>query len=224
MEISIEAGRAPRGSGAWSLLGRMLARAADGAFTLAADGEIVSWNDAAEAILGYADRDVVGRRCCDLLHAWDERGWRRLNCHGCHVRMLVRDGDPVQSFDAEVRHKDGRRIRLHVSTLVMTNGSRTHDPSTVHLFHEATWSRDLPSGRAEPARDSALAASVPRLLTPRQTEVARLLTAGATSRTIAKRLNVSTATVRNHVQHILVKLGAHSRLEVVAYVLRHQLL
>jgi two-component system nitrate/nitrite response regulator NarL len=54
--------------------------------------------------------------------------------------------------------------------------------------------------------------------------VVRLLTAGATSRTIAKRLNVSTATVRNHVQHILVKLGAHSRLEVVAYALRHQLL
>jgi DNA-binding CsgD family transcriptional regulator len=211
----------------------MLALAADGAFTLAPDGEIVSWNEAAEAILGYADRDVVGRRCCDLLHAGDHnagdhagdgRGWRRPACHGCHVRTLVRNGDPVQSFDAGIRHKDGRRIRLHVSTLVVPNGGRTDDRSTVHLFHEATWPRDLPDGRAEPARDSAPAASAPRLLTPRETEVVRLLTAGATSRTIAKRLNVSPATVRNHVQHILAKLGAHSRLEVVAYVLRHRLL
>jgi two-component system nitrate/nitrite response regulator NarL len=107
---------------------------------------------------------------------------------------------------------------------VVPNGGRTDDRSTVHLFHEATWPRDLPDGRAEPARDSAPAASAPRLLTPRETEVVRLLTAGATSRTIAKRLNVSPATVRNHVQHILAKLGAHSRLEVVAYVLRHRLL
>jgi DNA-binding NarL/FixJ family response regulator len=33
---------------------------------------------------------------------------------------------------------------------------------------------------------------------------------------IAKRLFVSHATVRNHVQHILAKLGAHSILESIA--------
>jgi DNA-binding NarL/FixJ family response regulator len=62
---------------------------------------------------------------------------------------------------------------------------------------------------------------VTRSLTARETEVVRLLTTGATSHAVAARLNVSTATVRNH---ILVKLGVHSRLEVVACVLRHQLL
>jgi DNA-binding NarL/FixJ family response regulator len=35
---------------------------------------------------------------------------------------------------------------------------------------------------------------------------------------------VSPATIRNHVQNILGKLGAHSRLEAVAYANRHRLI
>jgi PAS domain S-box-containing protein len=204
-------------------LHQMLARAADGAFAMAADGKIVFWNRAAEGILGYSESEAVGRRCCDFLHAWDERG-RPLDCRGCHVMTLVRKGDPVQNFDVQIRHKAGRRIRINVSTLVVPDGRRADNPLTVHLFHHATPPRDLRGYPAEPRSEAALAASMPRPLTARETEVVRLLTAGATSRVVAERLNVSTATVRNHVQHILVKLGAHSRLEVVAYVLRHQLL
>jgi two-component system nitrate/nitrite response regulator NarL len=41
---------------------------------------------------------------------------------------------------------------------------------------------------------------------------------------MAERLHVSPATVRNHVQHILAKLGLHSRLEAAAYATRHRLL
>jgi DNA-binding NarL/FixJ family response regulator len=33
-------------------------------------------------------------------------------------------------------------------------------------------------------------------------------------------LFLSQATVRNHIQHILAKLGVHSRVEAVAYALR----
>jgi two-component system nitrate/nitrite response regulator NarL len=35
---------------------------------------------------------------------------------------------------------------------------------------------------------------------------------------------VSPATVRNHVQNVLAKLGVHSRLEAVAYANRHRIL
>ena len=47
---------------------------------------------------------------------------------------------------------------------------------------------------------------------------------GANTRVIAERLHVSSATVRNHVQNILGKLGAHSRLEAVAWATRHRML
>jgi two-component system nitrate/nitrite response regulator NarL len=41
---------------------------------------------------------------------------------------------------------------------------------------------------------------------------------------VAERLHVSRATIRNHVQNILAKLGVHSRLQAVAFATRHRLL
>jgi two-component system, NarL family, nitrate/nitrite response regulator NarL len=57
-------------------------------------------------------------------------------------------------------------------------------------------------------------------LTRRELDILRLLAAGA----MAERLHVSPATVRNHVQHILEKLGVHSRLEAAAFATRYRLL
>ena len=52
-------------------------------------------------------------------------------------------------------------------------------------------------------------------LTPRQHEVLRLLGQGLTTGEIADRLVCAHATVRNHVQAILVRLGCRSRLAAV---------
>ena len=41
---------------------------------------------------------------------------------------------------------------------------------------------------------------------------------------IAKKLMISNATARNHIQNILVKLDVHTRLEAVAYVLRNRVI
>jgi LuxR family maltose regulon positive regulatory protein len=51
-------------------------------------------------------------------------------------------------------------------------------------------------------------------LSPREREVAELITVGLTNREIAKALIISEATVKVHVHHILEKLGARSRVEV----------
>lgn len=61
-------------------------------------------------------------------------------------------------------------------------------------------------------------------LTRRELEILRLVAAGGDSKTVAERLHVSPATVRNHVQNILGKLGVHSRLQAVAYATTHRLL
>ena len=54
-------------------------------------------------------------------------------------------------------------------------------------------------------------------------EVLELLADGATSVQIAARLGLSRNTVRTHVQAILTKLQVHSRLEAVAFAVRHGL-
>lgn len=61
-------------------------------------------------------------------------------------------------------------------------------------------------------------------LTARELEVLQLLSEGASKDEIGNRLFVSPNTVRNHIQSILSKLGAHSRLEAVAVAVREGLI
>ncbi len=57
-------------------------------------------------------------------------------------------------------------------------------------------------------------------LTARELEVLRLLAGGASTSSAAETLGISTATLRAHIQAVLRKLGAHSRLEAVAEAAR----
>ncbi|HEV2011778.1 MAG TPA: response regulator transcription factor [Candidatus Limnocylindria bacterium] len=57
-------------------------------------------------------------------------------------------------------------------------------------------------------------------LTARELEVLQLLAEGASTNQASEQLGISSATLRAHVQAILRKLGAHSRLEAVAEAAR----
>jgi DNA-binding NarL/FixJ family response regulator len=62
--------------------------------------------------------------------------------------------------------------------------------------------------------------AAPSGLTGREREVLELCAEGMSNQQIADRLYLSVHTVRNHVQNILDKLGAHSKLEAVAMATR----
>ncbi|RAY13701.1 DNA-binding response regulator [Actinomadura craniellae] len=64
----------------------------------------------------------------------------------------------------------------------------------------------------------------PAVLTPRETEVLRLISAGATNREIASRLYVSEGTVKNHISRILQRLGLRDRTQAALYAREHGLL
>jgi DNA-binding NarL/FixJ family response regulator len=60
-------------------------------------------------------------------------------------------------------------------------------------------------------------------LTPREIEVLRALTEGLSTPEICERLFIAPNTLRTHVQNIMGKLRVHSKLEAVAFALRHRL-
>jgi DNA-binding NarL/FixJ family response regulator len=73
-----------------------------------------------------------------------------------------------------------------------------------------------PSGR-HPARHPDVAGAT---LGTRELLILELMASGLANKAIAERLHLSLNTVRNHVQSILHKLQAHSRLEAVAIAVR----
>jgi two-component system nitrate/nitrite response regulator NarL len=62
-----------------------------------------------------------------------------------------------------------------------------------------------------------------RQLTPRELQVLALLVEGMSSKGIARTLSISTNTVRTHIENILTKLQVRSRLEAVAFAVRHRI-
>jgi DNA-binding NarL/FixJ family response regulator len=61
------------------------------------------------------------------------------------------------------------------------------------------------------------------VLTPRETEILKLLAQGMTTPAIAAKLFISPVTVRNHVAAILNKLDVHSKLAAVIFAYRQRL-
>ena len=61
-------------------------------------------------------------------------------------------------------------------------------------------------------------------LTPRETEILKLIVEGFTNRQIGEHLNISIRTVEGHRANITDKLGLHSRLELVRYARQHSMI
>lgn len=68
-----------------------------------------------------------------------------------------------------------------------------------------------------------IATSSPNNLTSRELEVLRLLADGLDQAAIAQRLSITPRTVGAHIEHILGKLGVHSRAQAIAAAYRQQL-
>lgn len=120
-------------------------------------------------------------------------------------QQRLRERAPVADYEVDVLTVDGRH-RAQISSVPIEGGDAYHA-----VFGVAV---------TRPAPRAAASA----YLTPRQSEVLRLLSRGASTDEIADALHVSKETVRNHIRHILRALGAHSRLEAVAFAYREGLL
>ena len=210
-------------------LEQALNRVGDGVCAVSPEGRVLFWNRAAERILGHAGREVTGRPCCDVFAGHDEHGNRI--CHaGCQVMTLVRMQEPVQHFDMLTRTRDGRAVWLDVSIVALPQATAGDAVAggfvLLHIFRDVTATRELldvvRTRHGPPSLDAPNGTAAP--LTRREIEILRLVAQGAPTKTVAERLHLSPATVRNHVQNILGKLGAHNRLEAVAYATRHRLL
>ncbi|MGB3736548.1 MAG: response regulator transcription factor [Ilumatobacter sp.] len=129
-------------------------------------------------------------------------------CTTCRVLMLTSYTDPVvlsEAFDAGcdgfVTKRNGASEILAAVLAVASN--------------ETPVSADMVATLVRPN-----SAGVGADLTERELEVLRIASLGHSNKEIAAELYLSINTVRNHMQHVLNKLGAHSKLEATAVAVR----
>ncbi len=201
-------------------------RTADGVYAVDHVQRIIYWNRAAERLLGYTESEVLGRACYDVIAGGDYAGHQFCR-RDCPVIECARRGRASESYDVRTHRKSGEPCWINVSIVVL-RGSARRSTITVHLFRDVTEQRRLQAlaARAMAAvpRPRAQAEEPPaRPLTRREAEVLYLLACGFSNERIAEVLVVSPTTARNHIEHLLAKLGVHSKLEAVVYAALHHL-
>jgi DNA-binding NarL/FixJ family response regulator len=84
---------------------------------------------------------------------------------------------------------------------------------------KSTWNRERPR-RVSPLNPDAKELEVDAPLTQRESEVLAKLTEGLTNKQIAQELEISYETVKEHVQHILRKIGVTDRTQAAVWAVR----
>ncbi|HUT88891.1 MAG TPA: response regulator transcription factor [Thermoguttaceae bacterium] len=88
---------------------------------------------------------------------------------------------------------------------------------------ESAWTRDELRRVTGALATPRLAADVEVPLTQRESEVLRQLALGLTNKEIAQALHISYETVKEHVQHILRKIGVSDRTQAAVWAVRKEL-
>jgi PAS domain S-box-containing protein len=193
-------------------------------------GTIVLWNEAATRLFGLEGAQVIGRPCHEVMHGLTPAGGH-LCGPACAIAESCRHLQAPRRFEMIFQHADGAELWLEVTTCVVVD--EDDRPLTVHIFAEGisarrlarlaeTVARRISPGKAD-SESTTESLQNDQILTRRELVVLRLLADGVSTAQIAQRLRLAPATVRNHVQNVLLKLGAHSRAEAVALAVKNGL-
>jgi len=106
----------------------------EGVYSVDIDRKIISWNEGAQRITGYAATEVVNRHCySNILNHIDENGVA-LCFNGCPLHATIEDGK-IREANVYLQHKLGHRIPVKVKSIPLYD---EHDKITgsMELFTE----------------------------------------------------------------------------------------
>ena len=191
------------------------------AVTSTPDNRVVDANEAFVRLIGRSIHELIGRGV-DELQIWhddrqrqsvEEEVERRGGVRTCDVRVLSREGDPVDCLvAAEAVDVRGERCVLWLYQDVT---ARRHNELELveaieAVMKDASWfSRSIMDKLAN-LRGGASADAAPVTdLSGREREVLELLCEGLDNKAMAIRLGLSGNTVRNHVSRLYAKIGVN---------------
>lgn len=201
----------------------LIAKASPAAFAIDRNDRIVFWNAGAERFFGIKAKEALGSFCYKVMGGKDLFG-NTYCVRDCPIVQAAAAGETNDAFTLEVGPPGGRRqVRIRAVPLP---GPGPGFSCLMHLVEE----NETPELMAlvEKLRHHASSAgAVPpdppisvSPLTTREREILILLANGYAALNIAARLDLSYATVRNHIQSILRKMEVHSQVEAIAVAFR----
>ena len=190
----------------------------------APDGRIVYFNERAERLFGVAARDTIGRPCHGVVASRTATGAAFCSAN-CPLVTAAGCGSEVEPADVRIGGRMGRAEHWLQMTVIPVDGPPGGPDGPrrwmVHTARVADRARRLEqyvrriARRSDEIREMD-AHAARRPLSPRESDVLELLTRDIEPGRIAAELRLSRVMVRNHIQHLLAKLGAHSVEEAVA--------
>jgi DNA-binding CsgD family transcriptional regulator len=176
-----------------------------------AKGVVCFCNKAAGSLLKVDPDGAVGRPCWEVVRLRTADG-EPLCSSDCPVQEQARSGRLEPTRRAVSRAKGRAPLELEILTFLVPQ-ERGAAQGVIHLF------RTIRQGRNVAADEDASPSHVTKedlgLLSPRELEVLKALARGADTSEVAASLSICQATVRNHIEAILHKLGVHRRLEAI---------
>lgn len=198
---------------------------ADPAFALDSNGLIVAWNKSAKELFGLTKEKAIGMSCKNVIQGVDECG---MSCtENCTIQQRARNHQPLKNYDIRV-NANGKRQWCNVSVIIV-NELNSKNPYTIHIVRPSDIQKrfellvrdfvvnetSLPTVNVSEILSTKSSPSSAADLTKREIEILKLLAKGEKTSNIAEKLFISKTTANNHIQHIMKKLAAHSRLEAI---------
>jgi DNA-binding NarL/FixJ family response regulator len=134
-----------------------------------------------------------------------------------YARALLEEGSAGRAYLLKERVSDPEQLVSAIREVA--RGGSVIDPKVVETLVAALGAlvpEREPAPAAEVRRAGAVSGDLAEPLTDRELEVLRLVADGDSNQDIARKLVVSLATVKTHINHIFGKLDAESRVQVVA--------
>lgn len=212
-------------------LAQLLEGTTDAAFAVDLQGDVRTWNKAAEKLFGYPASHAIGKPCAELVGGIVETG-APVCRQSCDVLECVRNGREISNYDMRIRTRTERSVWVNVSLLVASIG-RTERRLAVHLLRDIRErkqaehrtskllriARDIVSGTGEVHAFPPISP-----LTKQERAILAHFASGKTTAEVTAELGISSPTLRNHLYRVNQKLHTKSRIEAVIQALKRGLI
>ncbi|HJX63135.1 MAG TPA: response regulator [Polyangia bacterium] len=139
----------------------------DGVATVDEANRIESWNQGAEAIMGYTAKEAIGKLCSEVFHELGPDGKPVCNTKDCPFEEIERTRQPSPPHEVSSIHRNGQQIAISMSSAPLFD-ERGEFQGIVRIFRDVSRERALVEGiqRASQAKSVFLANMSHEIRTP----------------------------------------------------------